>query len=70
MGLSMIASKDKEHSMNYYGNLTKFDTLRIENRYTGYIYLLDSEGLIRWRSHGEATSESLEFLFNAKKTLL
>jgi ATPase complex subunit ATP10 len=34
--------------------------LGITNRYLGYVFLVDSEGKVRWGAHGNATPKELE----------
>lgn len=41
----------------------------MENKYAGYIYLIDSSGFIRWKAAGPATAEELEELKDKIKFL-
>ena len=37
------------------------DRLRIPNKYTGYIFLLDRDNRIRWRASGQMLEEKGDF---------
>jgi hypothetical protein len=44
--------------------------LLLPNKYTGYVYLLDSNNLVRWKGSGKATDEELAVLVKCAKDLL
>ena len=44
--------------------------LLLPNKFTGYAYLIDKEGMVRWRGIGLAQEEDLESLYRCTKDLL
>ncbi|MDZ7331765.1 MAG: mitochondrial ATPase complex subunit ATP10 [candidate division KSB1 bacterium] len=54
----------------FYGNVDKYcEQLGIKDKSDAYIFLLDPEGKIQWRSNGFATQEKLKELFERIETL-
>ena len=54
----------------FYGNVNKYcELLGIEDKSDGYVFLLDKNGVIQWRSNGFATDEKLKELFNNIQSL-
>jgi hypothetical protein len=54
----------------YYGNVNKYcELLGIEDKSDGYVFLLDRNGVIKWRSNGFATEEKLQELFDKIESL-
>lgn len=59
---SRLLSK-KRDSIVHRGDLpSAIEIFGMENKYAGYIFLIDSSGLIRWKAAGPATPEELEEL--------
>ena len=44
--------------------------MRIPNKYTGYLFLLDGQNRVRWRGSGQAEEKDLESLFRGIDDLL
>lgn len=44
--------------------------LRIHSSMVGYAYLLDGEGLIRWRAHATPTQEELQSMVRCTQELI
>ncbi len=54
----------------YYGDVDKYcNLLSIEDKSDGYVFLLDRNGVIQWRSKGFATENGLQELFERIQTL-
>lgn len=54
----------------FYGNVNKYcELLSIEDKSDGYVFLLDKNGVIQWRSNGFASEEKLKELFVNIQTL-
>lgn len=54
-----------------FGGVMEFATkLLLPNKFTGYAYLIDKEGMVRWRGIGLAQEEDLESLYRCTKDLL
>ncbi len=54
----------------FYGDVNKYcKLLSIEDKSDGYVFLLDKNGVIQWRSNGFATEEKLRELFDKIQTL-
>ena len=52
------------------GDLPKsIETFGMENKYAGYIFLIDSSGIIRWKAAGPADEEELKQLQEQIKNL-
>uniref|UniRef100_A0A7S3Y713 Mitochondrial ATPase complex subunit ATP10 n=2 Tax=Heterosigma akashiwo TaxID=2829 RepID=A0A7S3Y713_HETAK len=41
------------------------ESLSISNRLSGYLYLVDRDGFVRWRASGKASEEELRLLLKA-----
>jgi mitochondrial ATPase complex subunit ATP10 len=63
-GLSKTIPKELHStSMVYVGDLDKIcETLNIDNRLVGHLFLLDSKAKVRWHGCGDATPDELESL--------
>lgn len=60
----------KSNSIVHRGDLpSAIEIFGMENKYAGYIFLIDSSGLIRWKAAGPATAEELEELKDKIKLL-
>ncbi|KAJ7526302.1 hypothetical protein O6H91_16G001200 [Diphasiastrum complanatum] len=44
--------------------------LNIKNRLSGYVFLLDEEGYVRWQASGMATPEELSFMVSCTSRLI
>ncbi|MCU0643986.1 MAG: mitochondrial ATPase complex subunit ATP10 [bacterium] len=54
----------------FYGNVNKYcELLGIEDKSDGYVFLLDKNGVIQWRSNGFASEEKLKELFDNIQSL-
>ena len=54
----------------FYGDVNKYcKLLSIEDKSDGYVFLLDHNGVIQWRSNGFATEEKLRELFDKIESL-
>ncbi len=52
-----------QHTWVHFGTaapLLEYDFLRISNRLSGYVYLVDSSGLVRWEGCGQASDLEIE----------
>lgn len=45
-------------------------TLEVHNSFLGYAYLLDKEGLVRWKAHALPTQKELQTMTACTKQLL
>lgn len=55
----------------FYGDVNKYcKLLSIEDKSDGYVFLLDQNGVIQWRSNGFATAEKLQELFHQLESLI
>lgn len=46
------------------------NSLELPNKYTGYAYLLDRNGLVRWRGCGKPRVDELETLYDLAEKLI
>ncbi|MDZ7265586.1 MAG: mitochondrial ATPase complex subunit ATP10, partial [candidate division KSB1 bacterium] len=54
----------------YYGDVNKYcELLSIADKSDGYVFLLDQNGVIQWRSSGFATEDNLRALFDKIESL-
>lgn len=54
----------------FYGNVNKYcELLGIEDKSDGYVFLLDQNGVIQWRSNGFATEKKVRELFDMIQSL-
>jgi len=54
----------------FYGDVNKYcKLLSIKDKSDGYVFLLDQNGVIQWRSNGFATEEKLQELFDKIESL-
>eukprot|EP00978_Attheya_sp_CCMP212_P030258 scaffold110571_cov47-Attheya_sp.AAC.2 len=63
---------EEKHSRTllYFGDKTEWrDTLRMHNTLTGYVFLLDGMGRVRWAGSGSATEKELNTLTSIAKEL-
>lgn len=59
------------HVITYYGESTTFrNVLGMEDRSRAYLFLLDGEGIIRWKGEGFASREDIAHLFSVIRSLL
>jgi len=60
-----------DHVSTFYGDVDRYcRQLQIGDKSDGYVFLLDRDGVIRWRSNGWATEEKLQALFEKTRTLM
>ena len=60
-----------DHVSTFYGDVDRYcEQLQIGDKSDGYVFLLDRDGVIRWRSNGWATEEKLQALFEKTRTLM
>lgn len=45
------------------------DTLHMHNRLTGYVFVVDNQGRIRWRSTGKLTEQESHSMMQAVRVL-
>jgi hypothetical protein len=61
---SGIPQEKHGNVMTYYGDINKYrDILDMRDKSTGYVFLIDKEGKIRWSQSGYADESRLENLF-------
>lgn len=57
-------------TLNYYGSIKKYaETLGITNKLCGWVYLLDSNGKIRWQANGNSTQSEIDDLIKFTEEL-
>ena len=59
------------HSLVHFGPVDGFAAdLLLPNKYTGYAYLVDEAGRVRWRASGHATQEEVDNMVTCARQLL
>ena len=67
---SGILKQNHKNVATFYGDVDKYcKLLSIEDKSDGYVFLLDSEGVIQWRDNGFATEQKLNQLFEQTRKL-
>lgn len=65
-----VPEKDHANTLLYYGDAEEMrDILRMHNIYTGYVFLVDGIGRVRFAGSGEASEEEVEMLINFARQL-
>lgn len=65
-----VPEKDHPNTLLYYGDAEKWrDILRIHNTYTGYVFLVDGIGRVRWAGSGEGSDEEVLSMIKFAKEL-
>ncbi len=55
-----VPESDHANTLLYFGDAEEFrDILRMHNIYTGYVFLVDGIGRVRWAGSGEGTEEEI-----------
>ncbi|KAL3766403.1 hypothetical protein ACHAWO_008067 [Cyclotella atomus] len=66
-----IPTEDHERTLLYYGNAEEWrDILRMHNMYTGYVYLVDGIGRVRWAGSGGGDEEEVANMIRCAKELV
>mmetsp|Transcript_26366 Transcript_26366/g.56044 ORF Transcript_26366/g.56044 Transcript_26366/m.56044 type:complete len:357 (+) Transcript_26366:146-1216(+) len=65
-----VQEKDHKNTLLYYGDAEEMrDILRMHNIYTGYVYLVDGIGRVRWAGSGEGSDEEVQSMIMFAKEL-
>ena len=65
-----VPAEDHERTLLFFGADQTFkDVLRCHNTCTGYVFLLDGVGRIRWAGSGKPTDEEMRTLIEVAKEL-
>lgn len=65
-----VPEKDHTNTLLYYGDAEEMrDILRMHNIYTGYVFLVDGIGRVRWAGSGEGSDEEVQSMINLAKEL-
>jgi ATPase complex subunit ATP10 len=71
MRAKIPASQQDHFYLSMFTNIEhELNRLGITNRYLGWIFLVDSQGRVRWRAHGVARPNELAGMHNAVRQLL
>jgi ATPase complex subunit ATP10 len=66
-----VPVEDHERTLLYYGNAEEWrDILRMHNIYTGYVYLVDGIGRVRWTGSGGGDDEEVANMIQCAKELV
>ena len=58
-----VRMEDHSKTLLYYGNAEEMrDILRMHNMYTGYVFLVDGIGRIRWAGSGEGSDAEVKLM--------
>ena len=52
------------------GNLKSIREKFLENEIVGHAFLVDSNGLVRWKAHANPTEEEIRYMLDCSKLLL
>ena len=66
---SRLIKKGKDYYMIRGDIPSAIDVFGMENKYAGYVFLIDSKGTIQWKAAGPATAKETEELSEKIKTL-
>lgn len=67
---NIVPDHRKKNYLMYFGECADFkDVIRLHNRKTGYAFLLDGIGRVRFAGSGRATEEDIERIVSFTKTL-
>jgi ATPase complex subunit ATP10 len=65
-----VPESDHSNTLLYYGDAEEFrDILRMHNIYTGYVFLVDGIGRVRWAGSGDGTEEEVQSMIRFAKEL-
>lgn len=65
-----VPESDHASTLLYYGDAEEFrDILRMHNIYSGYVFLVDGIGRVRWAGSGEGTEEEVHSMIGIAKDL-
>eukprot|EP00578_Thalassiosira_sp_NH16_P012813 CAMPEP_0181113782 /NCGR_PEP_ID=MMETSP1071-20121207/20529_1 /TAXON_ID=35127 /ORGANISM="Thalassiosira sp., Strain NH16" /LENGTH=352 /DNA_ID=CAMNT_0023197839 /DNA_START=161 /DNA_END=1216 /DNA_ORIENTATION=- len=65
-----VPEKDHENTLLYYGDAEETrDVLRMHNIYTGYVFLVDGIGRVRWAGSGEGSEEEVRVMMGIARDL-
>lgn len=65
-----VPESDHASTLLYYGDAEEFrDILRMHNIYSGYVFLVDGIGRVRWAGSGEGTEEEIHTMLGIAKDL-
>lgn len=65
-----VPEKDHANTLLYYGDAEEMrDILRLHNVYTGYVFLVDGIGRVRWAGSGEGSEEEVQLMIDIAKLL-
>lgn len=65
-----VPESDHANTLLYFGDAEEFrDILRMHNIYTGYVFLVDGIGRVRWAGSGEGTDEEIQSMLTFAQEL-
>ena len=65
-----VPEKDHANTLLYYGDAGEMrDILRMHNEFTGYVFLVDGIGRVRWAGSGEGSHEEVQSMIEMAKLL-
>lgn len=65
-----VPETDHANTLMYYGDAEEFrDILRMHNIYSGYVFLVDGIGRVRWAGSGEGTEEEIHTMIGIARDL-
>ena len=65
-----VPESDHANTLLYYGDAEEMrDILRMHNIYTGYVFLVDGIGRLRWAGSGEGSEEEVQAMLTFAKQL-
>lgn len=65
-----VPGKDHKNTLLYYGDAEEWrDILRMHNIYTGYLFLVDGVGRVRWAGSGGGSDEEVQLMIQFAKEL-
>eukprot|EP00804_Cyclotella_cryptica_P022778 CCRYP_005006-RB/>CCRYP_005006-RB protein AED:0.16 eAED:0.16 QI:86/1/1/1/0.75/0.6/5/464/357 len=65
-----VPEEDHERTLLYYGDAGEMrDILRMHNIYTGYVFLVDGIGRVRWAGSGEGSEEEVQNMIDFAREL-
>ena len=65
-----VPESDHANTLLYFGDAEEFrDILRMHNIYTGYVFLVDGIGRVRWAGSGEGTDEEIQSMLRFAQEL-
>jgi len=65
-----IPKEDHPNTLLYFGDAPEMrDVLRMHNPYTGYVYLVDGIGRVRWAGSGEGSEEEVQTMIQCARDI-